>query len=180
MLLTVKTTVLNPPSYILSFSDHWMPPTYGWIKCNIDGAFDDTAKDNGAGYVMRDFSSKDFFCDSIVFDVDSAEEAEARAIWAGLKKVVELKLTRIIVESDAQDLVSQFSIGSFGGNLRTDAIFKDIQFFASSLSGCIFSFQPRTCNFVAQELAKWAKANKSSMYWSVPPVWLRPFVEEDH
>ncbi|XP_026416528.1 uncharacterized protein LOC113311961 [Papaver somniferum] len=151
MLLTVKVRILNPPSYTLSFSDHWMPPIFGWIKCSTDGAFDDTTKDNSAGYVMRDFSNKASLCASIVFEVESAEEAEARAIWAGLKKVVELKLTRIIVESDAQGLVSQFSVGSFDGNPRTDAIFKDIQYFVSSISGCIFSFQPRTCNYVVHD-----------------------------
>ncbi|XP_026459847.1 uncharacterized protein LOC113360561 [Papaver somniferum] len=71
--LEFQTHLVN---YILSFSDHWMPPTFGWIKCNIDCAFDDTTKDNGAGYVMRDFSSKVSFRASIVFDVDSVEEAE--------------------------------------------------------------------------------------------------------
>ncbi|XP_026383564.1 uncharacterized protein LOC113279067 [Papaver somniferum] len=157
-----------------------MPPTFGWIKCNTDGGYDDITKDNGAGYVMRDFSSKASFCAFIIFDVESAEEAEARAIWVVLKKAVELKLTHIIVESDAQELVSQFSAGRFDGTPRTNAINKDIQLFASSLIDCIFSFRPRTSNYVAHELAKWEKNNKSSMYRSVPHVWLRHFVEEDH
>ncbi|XP_026442175.1 uncharacterized protein LOC113341562 [Papaver somniferum] len=183
MLLTrnSRNPSLTTPSTIhVSISDKWMPPSFGWIKCNIDGAFDDISGVNGAGYVMRDFSRKATFCASLVFDVQSAEEAEARAIWAVLKKAVEQHLSHIIVESDAKALIDQFSSGNFDGDSRTDAIFKDILFFSSKLSACIFSFQPRSCNSVAHELAQWEKQNNSSMYWSKPPVWIFPTVEEDH
>ncbi|XP_026452281.1 uncharacterized protein LOC113352704 [Papaver somniferum] len=155
-------------------------PSFGFIKCNIDGAFDNTSGANGAGYVMRDLSRKDTFCASLVFEVHSAEEVEARAIWAVLKKALEQQFTHIIFESDAKSLIDQFSAGKFEGNSRTDAIFKDIQFFSSKLVTCIFSFQPRTCNSVAHELALWDKKNNSTMYWFVPPVWILPTVEEDH
>ncbi|XP_026451439.1 uncharacterized protein LOC113351716 [Papaver somniferum] len=154
-----------------------MPPSFGWIKCNIDGAFDDITGDNGAGYVVRDFSSKASFCAAMVFGVSCAEEAEARTIWGVLKKAVEQKLTHIIIESDAKDLVEQLSSGFFDGDPRTDAIFKDIKLFSSKLSACIFSFQPRICNYVTHELARWTKRKKTSMYWTVPPVWLVPTVE---
>ncbi|XP_026383668.1 uncharacterized protein LOC113279178 [Papaver somniferum] len=145
MLLTRKNR--NP-----SICDKWTPPSFGWIKCDIDGAFDDISGANGAGYVMRDFSRKATFCASLVFDVRSAEEAEASAIWAVLKKAVEQHLTHLIIESDAKSLIDQFSAGNFDGDSRTDAIFKDILFFSSKLSACIFSFHPRYCNSVAHEL----------------------------
>ncbi|XP_026430429.1 uncharacterized protein LOC113326963 [Papaver somniferum] len=152
----------------------------GWIKCNIDGAYDDISGSNGAGFVMRDFSKKASFCASLVFEVKSAEEAEARAICAVLKKALEQQLTHVIVESDAKTLIDQFSAGQFDGDSCTDDIFKDIQFFSSKLVACIFSFQPRVCNFVAHELAQWAETNNASMYWFVPLVWLLPIVEGGH
>ncbi|XP_026453531.1 uncharacterized protein LOC113354407 [Papaver somniferum] len=80
MLLTVRKKPQNSPTQTISYNDIWMPPTFGWIKCNIDGAFDDTTLVNGAGYVMRDFSSTTTFCASIIFEVTSAEKTEARAI----------------------------------------------------------------------------------------------------
>ncbi|XP_026378066.1 uncharacterized protein LOC113272450 [Papaver somniferum] len=164
----------------VSICDKWMPPSFGWIKCNTDGAFDVISGANGAGYVMRDFTRKATLCASIVFDVHTAEEAEARAIWAVLKKAVEQHLSHIIIESDAKALIDQFSAGNFDGDTRTDAIFIDILFFSTKLSACIFSFQRRVCNSVAQELALWAKQNNSTMYWSKLPVWIIPTVEEDH
>ncbi|XP_026416899.1 uncharacterized protein LOC113312356 [Papaver somniferum] len=155
-------------------------PSFGWIKCNTDGAYDDISGANGAGYVMRYFSSKASFCASLVFEVKSVEEAEAKAIWEVLKKALEQQLTHIIVESDAKTLVDQFSAGQFIGDSCKDAIFKDIQFFSSKLVACIFNFQPRICNYVAHELAQWAETYNASMYWYVPPVWLLPTVEGDH
>ncbi|XP_026439642.1 uncharacterized protein LOC113338429 [Papaver somniferum] len=156
-----------------------MPPSVGWIKCNIDGAFDDISGDNGAGYVMKNSTSKASFCAAMVFEVSSAEEAEARAIWGVLKKAVEQKMTHIIIEIDAKKLVEQFSLGSFDGDSRTNAIFKDIQLFASNLIASIFSFQPIICNIVSHELAR-AKRKKTSMYWFMPPAWLAPAVKGDY
>ncbi|XP_026399041.1 uncharacterized protein LOC113294883 [Papaver somniferum] len=145
-------------------------PSFGWIKCNTDGAYDEISGTNGAGYVMRDFSSKPSFCASLVFEVKSTEETEAKAIWAVLKKALEQQLTHIIVESDSKTLIDQFSAGLFDRDSRTNVIFKDIQLFSSKLVACIFNFQPRVCNSVAHELAQWEKTNNASMYWSVPPV----------
>ncbi|XP_026410447.1 uncharacterized protein LOC113305646 [Papaver somniferum] len=112
MLLTRKPCFTLSTTTYVSLCDKWMPPSFGWIKCNIDGAYDDISGTNGAGYVMRDFSSKAYFCVSMVFEVKSAEEAEARAILAVLKKALERQLTHIIVESDAKILIDQFQLAS--------------------------------------------------------------------
>ncbi|XP_026416890.1 uncharacterized protein LOC113312346 [Papaver somniferum] len=168
-----KSFIAWKPCFIVSpitpvnLCDKWIPPSFGWIKCNTDGAYDDITRANGAGYVMRDFSIKASFCACLVFEVKSAEEAEARAIWAILKKALEQKLTHIIVESDVKTLIDQFSSGLFDGDSRTNAILKDIQFFSSKLVACIFNFQLRVCNYVAHELAQWEKTNNASIYWSV-------------
>ncbi|XP_026431424.1 uncharacterized protein LOC113328561 [Papaver somniferum] len=164
MLLTRKKTYVATPTTPTALSHKWMPTLFGWIKCNTDGAFDNISGDNGAGYKMRDFSSKASFCDAMVFDVSSAEEAEARVIRGVLKKAVEQKMTHIIMESDAKKLVEQFSSSFFDGDPRTDAIFKDIKLFSSKLSACIFSFKPKICNSVAHKLDQWAKRKKTSMY----------------
>ncbi|XP_026433586.1 uncharacterized protein LOC113331024 [Papaver somniferum] len=80
MLLTRKNTFVATLSNPIALNHKWMPPLVGWIKCNTDRAFDDISGDNGAGYVMRNSTSKSSFCAAMVFEVSSAEEAEARAI----------------------------------------------------------------------------------------------------
>ncbi|XP_026459191.1 uncharacterized protein LOC113359833 [Papaver somniferum] len=131
MLLTRKNCLTISPTTPVNLCDKWMPP----LLC-----------DEG-------FLKKASFCASLVFEVKSAEEAEARAIWSVLKKALEQQLTHIIVKHYAKTLIDQFSAGLFDGDSRTDAIFKDIQFFSSKLVACIFNFQPRVCNSVAHELA---------------------------
>ncbi|XP_026417256.1 uncharacterized protein LOC113312733 [Papaver somniferum] len=95
-----KPSPIISHNIFVGYYDKWMPPPTSWIKCNTDGAYDDISENNGAGYVMRDFSNIASFCGSIVFEVKFVEEAEARAIWAALKKAVEQKLTHIIIESE--------------------------------------------------------------------------------
>ncbi|XP_026384858.1 uncharacterized protein LOC113280452 [Papaver somniferum] len=180
MLLTRKNNHIINLATIISLGEKWVPPFLGWIKCNTDGAYDELSGENGAGYMMRNSFCKASLCATLVFHVQSTEEAEAREIWSGLQKALKEKFTHIIIESDAKNLIDKFSAGYFDGDSRTDAIFKDIQFFSSQFVECIFSFQPRSCNNVAHELAKWEKNNNSTMYWSVPPVWLLPTVEGDH
>ncbi|XP_026384273.1 uncharacterized protein LOC113279836 [Papaver somniferum] len=151
MLLTRKNTFVATLSNPIALNQKRMSPLVGWIKCNTDGAFDDISGDNGVGYVMRNSTSKASLCAAMVFEVSSAEEAKARAIWGVLKKAVEQKMTHIIIESDAKKLVE-----------------------------IIFGFQPRICNTVAHVLAQWAKRKKTSMYWSMLPAWLAPAVEGDY
>ncbi|XP_026459794.1 uncharacterized protein LOC113360503 [Papaver somniferum] len=180
MLLTRKLSLIASPMVPIGVCDKWMPLPTGWRKCDTDGAYDEFSGNNGAGFVMRNFSNTASFCACIVFEVDSAEEAEARDIWAALKKNVEQNLTHLIIESDAHILTNKFSADLFDGDSRTDAIFKDVQFFSSSLIACLFTFQPCICNSVANELALWAKTNNSIMYWSVSPIWMMSIVDGDH
>ncbi|XP_026383657.1 uncharacterized protein LOC113279168 [Papaver somniferum] len=140
-----------------------MSPFFGWIKCNTDGAYDEITGANGVGYVMRDSSCKASFCASLVFQAKSVEEAEARAIWAVMKKALEQKFNHVIIKSDAKNLIDKFSISYFDGDTSIDTIFKDIQFFSLKFVDCTFSFQPRFCNAVAHELAQWV-TNKQCLY----------------
>ncbi|XP_026399680.1 uncharacterized protein LOC113295564 [Papaver somniferum] len=119
------------------------------------------------GYVMKNFSSKSSFCASLVFEVKSAEEAEARAIWAVLKKALDQKLTRIIVESDAKTLIDQFSDGSFDGDSRTDAIFK-----LSSVKTCLGNKNMEVTNTTVQNTYPTATflENSSTITDSIPSL----------
>lgn len=57
--------------------------------------------------------------------------------------------TGVIIESDAKNLIDKFFTGCFDDDTGTDGIFKDIQFFSLKFVDvdCIFSFQPRLCNW---------------------------------
>ncbi|XP_062020930.1 uncharacterized protein LOC133737379 [Rosa rugosa] len=84
----------------------WTPPSVGWIKANIDGAFNCSAKNGGMGVIFRDSEGEVVAggC-RYVSEVSSAEEVEMRASRWACQLAVTHQLTPIIFESDCLTLV---------------------------------------------------------------------------
>ncbi|OVA12759.1 Ribonuclease H domain [Macleaya cordata] len=150
------------------------PPTTGWIKINTDGAWNPISKEGGSGVVVRD-STRNFIFAAAIYDMfSSAEEAEIRAIWIAVKKAKEQNYRNVEIEGDAKAVLEQLRKGDFNGTWSTDAFLKDIKLWTPYFENIVFTFIPRTCNIVANDLAQWGKNNQTTMYWSSPPIWLLP------
>jgi hypothetical protein len=62
----------------------WEPPEHGWVKVNVDGAFDQLTGHAGIGIIIRDSSGKPELCAwKASSDGLSAEEMEALACLEG-------------------------------------------------------------------------------------------------
>ncbi|KAK1668894.1 hypothetical protein QYE76_057053 [Lolium multiflorum] len=79
----------------------WAKPDYGSIKNNVDAGFCPKSKESTAGVVVRDHLGSVILAASMVGNnCFGAEEAEAKAIYEGLKLAVEHNLSPNTLESD--------------------------------------------------------------------------------
>ena len=86
--------------------ERWKPPDEGWIKINVDGAFDNNTCQGGLGIIIRDHLGKVLL--SAWFYLSSgrdAEEMEALACKEGLTLAAEWTASPSILESDCANII---------------------------------------------------------------------------
>ncbi|WVZ69136.1 hypothetical protein U9M48_017972 [Paspalum notatum var. saurae] len=83
----------------------WILPESGWIKINVDGAFDDNSKEAGIGVIIRDESGQVLLSSCrYVYAGSDAEEIEALACKEGLSLEAEWINKRAILETDCKSV----------------------------------------------------------------------------
>ncbi|GJN34740.1 hypothetical protein PR202_gb23431 [Eleusine coracana subsp. coracana] len=79
----------------------WQAPPTGWIKVNVDGAFDHNSKRAGVGVVARDeFGKVVLSAWRVVFDAKSQEEIEMQACREGAILAAEWVRSKVIIKTD--------------------------------------------------------------------------------
>jgi hypothetical protein len=102
------------------------------------------------------------------------EEAEAKALIAGLQMGIDLNLNVSILESYCLVVVSAVN-DPFSNRTIIWSTYKDIGSARSMMSGCLVCHTRRELNMVAHELAKAATVSGVCKFWlaDFPPVfWL--------
>ncbi|KAL4282003.1 hypothetical protein GQ457_03G037710 [Hibiscus cannabinus] len=131
----------------------WTPPSIGHFKVCCDAAFDKQSGKAAAAAVARDSTGAIVSGASDCFFAPSASSAEALAIRLGVSLALNAGLDHVTFESDCKDVVYRL-ISGVHSSWESAAVEEDILYRASSLSTCSFSFIPRTCNRVADWVAK--------------------------
>ena len=99
----------------------WQKPDAGWIKINVDGAYDDNTREGGIGIVIRDdMMAIKLTAWKHIVRAEDAEEVEALACVEGMKLAQEWCPARAIVfflrgnggESPHQYIIRAFAAGS--------------------------------------------------------------------
>ncbi|GJN29772.1 hypothetical protein PR202_gb18091 [Eleusine coracana subsp. coracana] len=84
----------------------WKPPSEGWAKVNVDGAFSPNNGQDGVGVIIRDARGAVILTAwKVIFQAASAEEVEALACIEGLNMAAEWVRDRVALESDCSELV---------------------------------------------------------------------------
>jgi ribonuclease HI len=132
----------------------WRPPPLEYYEINADASFYPDTGHGGWGFVARDCDGN--FLEGGAGNISRCAgvvQAEAIAAIKSLERVVDLGMTRIILETDARVL---------GEALRTTAmdrspnggLFRRIRdMMYNEFVSCFMSVVPRSCNFVADCLA---------------------------
>jgi ribonuclease HI len=84
----------------------WQEPPVDVLKINFDGAYNADTKSGGWGFAIRDMSGQ--FCGAgagRLLCISSAAQAEILACEEAVHAASEWGMTKVIVESDSQNLV---------------------------------------------------------------------------
>jgi ribonuclease HI len=158
----------------------WSPPEKGVVKVNVDAAFCPLSRAAAIGVVARNDNGLVLAALSAPIEpCKDVEEAEAKAILAGLQLAKECKLKSVWLESDSACAVA-------AANVRTKnysqnwSIYKDIRLAKSVLTNCSISFTRRKFNTVAHVLAKQASTTGVCSRWIDPvPSELAELAKQD-
>nr|XP_011468628.1 PREDICTED: uncharacterized protein LOC105352716 [Fragaria vesca subsp. vesca] len=148
----------------------WTPPLVGWLKANIDGAFQVEMKQGGVGVLLRDLDGH--VVGGICMKVDtiaSPDTVEALAGRAACELVAEFNLSPVIFESDCLKLVKTCS-SSVEDDSTFGQVVADIKDKFSTMPCSFFLHIFRETNSAVDKLAKLALRLGFSFRWfgSVP------------
>jgi ribonuclease HI len=149
-------------------SSSWSPPNTNELKMNVDAAFCPESSEAAAGIAVRNHLGEIIAAASIVLDkCRDAEEAEATAIWAGLKFAVHHNLKPSVLESD--NAVAVAAINSpLPNNSANWHVYSNIKRLRDVLPGCAIFRIGRKGNGVAHDLARMARRSGVSNAWLNP------------
>ncbi|GMJ07723.1 hypothetical protein HRI_004441500 [Hibiscus trionum] len=142
----------------------WTPPPPGVIKINCDAAFDHVSRKASIAAVFRENSSSCLHGISAPCWAPSADVAESYAIKLGLLNAKKCAFSKVIIESDSKAVINRLNSG-VPSDLVTSAIEESIKILAKEFESCCFSFVSRSCNQLADWLAKSAKSEQDQVIW---------------
>ncbi|WVZ92865.1 hypothetical protein U9M48_038901 [Paspalum notatum var. saurae] len=101
-LLELEQLATNCKDKAKSPSARWRPPPADYYKINVDASYHEVSKQGGWGFVARD--ANDIFLEGgagSFLHVADAQQAETLGVLRSLERIVELGMTRIILETDS-------------------------------------------------------------------------------
>ncbi|XP_062015245.1 uncharacterized protein LOC133731834 [Rosa rugosa] len=149
-------------------STPWYPPPAGWLKANLDGAFDSSTNMGGIGVVVRD--SEGLIVGGTCCRVSSVSApivVEALAGRAACAWAVEFKQAPIIFESDCLQLVNYLKAEEEDHSI-IGRVIDDIVVHLASIPSSFFQHIYRESNLDAHKLAKLALYSNVSANWKGP------------
>lgn len=144
------------PSKLRRLRTQWSAPPVGWIKANLDGAYDQSSNTGDIGIVFRDSSGSVLGgMSKFIRYVTSAEHAEANAGREACFLAAKYALTPVLFEFDSAILVS--ASRSIVPHMSTlGRVYDDILSSLMELSGSSFVHVYREGNSLAHNLARYA------------------------
>ncbi|KAL3628523.1 hypothetical protein CASFOL_027569 [Castilleja foliolosa] len=151
-------TAANNRDQSRSSTNHkWIPPPPGWLKINVDSTY---AVDSAtSGIISRNEDGSITLAAAHAHKCLDAISAESLAILDVCKIIDELKLKKVIFESDCLNAIALINGVSFNIFWNASPIIEHIKKFWNCWPTWIFKYVPRSSNGAAHNLAKWAVSN---------------------
>ena len=157
----------------------WERPESGWLKLNTDGSFDDLLGNAGGGGLIRDEQGQWVAGFTRKIGKINSFMAEAWALRDGLVLCNQMKVSKVIVESDAKAVVD--ALNNRGShNSAFSPLFNDCRQLASNIPQVVFRHIYREANSCVDRLANLRRLQQLDfVLHSSPPVDLASFVLAD-
>ncbi|KAL4366778.1 hypothetical protein GQ457_05G010670 [Hibiscus cannabinus] len=148
----------------------WTPPPNEWIKANCDASWISCSQIAGIASVFRNESGSIVGGSTRRGCFSSVSIAEAEAVRSCLIYAKSYDFKKIIVESDNKSFIHRLNNRSFS-DWKSASIERDICSLTSFFESVIFSFVRRSCNKVADWVARATRLNYCPRNWTVflPP-----------
>ena len=145
-------------------SGRWTPPPFGVFKVNVNGATLEDGRNSSVGAIIRDSCGVvTAACYKYFRGHFLVVEVEALVVEDGILLTHNMKISQIIIESDAISTVSDISAKLVDGSLGH--LYQGILVVLSSFSSWKIKHLKREYNKVAHELAHIARVNEDSQVW---------------
>ena len=161
----------------------WKPPPENVYKINIDAAFKVATSHGGWGFVARNSMGEylEGGCGNLR-RAASSFQAEALAALYSLERIAHLGMSRIILETDATELVRGLTTTELDHSVDGCLLKQIRDFITSSFDYYIIQHCPRNCNKVADCLATYGASMVSSgsaVFLSQVPAFVSDQVYKD-
>ncbi|GAV89685.1 RVT_3 domain-containing protein, partial [Cephalotus follicularis] len=143
----------------------WCPPPRQTLKVNCDAAVSENRNDVGAGMVVRDVQGNVLLAAAMTVEhIRDPRSIEAMAILHALKVSLEKGWRKIIVESDAENVLNEINAYQPSLSLYGNVV-EEIKSLVSPFIFCQFSWISKVGNKMAHELARLASSVYTNMVW---------------
>ncbi|GJM94943.1 hypothetical protein PR202_ga11630 [Eleusine coracana subsp. coracana] len=163
-----------------TMKERWRAPPTGWIKVNVNGAFDHISKRAGVGVVARDEWGKVVLSAwRVVFDAKLPEEIKMLACREGANLATEWVRAKVIIKTDCT-VVANMLIKRESKRSELCFLAREVFRCCAELPDVVFQAVRRECNSAAHELAQLAKrtAHTAVWRWDVPQC-IKQLVTQD-
>ena len=154
------------PTHMPIIQHQWRPPEHGCCKVNFNAAVFKPLNSAGIGVVIRNWRGEVMAALSMLIALAlTVADLEALACRHAVMFAAEKDLQNVIFEGDLASVINAISqespvLKSYGD------IVDDIHSLVSDFQSFKFVFAHRSCNVVADALAKKAKCSVGSQEWS--------------
>ncbi|OMO92697.1 hypothetical protein COLO4_17377 [Corchorus olitorius] len=150
----VKKISRDEDSRFLENKEKWLAPEEGWLKVNVDGAFDPGTSEGAVGIVARDHNGCLIGGTGMRVKVANAQAVEALAALKGCELARDKGWPRVIVEMDSAETYSDITRKSDRFNWKQATVYEEIKRIKCQLTQCKFSWVKRKANEAANWVAK--------------------------
>lgn len=177
--INVGVTSVEPTEPSLSnTSCRWCPPPDGSLKFNVDAALDVNNCMAAVGVIVRDSSGAMLTGITRRFHCDSVDRAEAEAMLEAVRFATTLGVRKPLFEGDNLAVVN--ACNGQASPWQADVVVTIIRELINDFDSVEFNWVPRSCNAVADWVARAALKLTLTSIWSwIPPVDLRALILQD-